>query len=214
MKESIEQMNRFIEDTTHEFNTPISTILSNIELIETFYECEAKTELKRIEIASKTLSRLYEDLTFLKLNHDYHREVISQNISQLIEERIEYFKTLIEAKKISLIQKIEQNIHLNMDKNDAIRLIDNLLSNAIKYNRKKGLLKIQLTPKGLSISDTGIGIKEEDIKLIHTRFKRANKSEGGFGIGLDIVGQVVKRYQFKFQIKSIYKESTEVNITW
>ena len=214
MKESIEKMNRFIEDTTHEFNTPISTILSNIELIDTFYECKAKTELKRIEIASKTLSRLYEDLTFLKLNHDYHREVLSQDISQLIEERIEYFKTLMEAKKLHLVQEIEQNIHLNIDKNDAIRLIDNLLSNAIKYNRKEGLLKIQLTPKKFSISDTGVGIKEEEIKLIHTRFKRANKSEGGFGIGLDIVGQVVKRYHFKFQITSIYKKSTEVKITW
>ena len=120
----------------------------------------------------------------------------------------------MEAKKLHLVQEIEQNIHLNIDKNDAIRLIDNLLSNAIKYNRKEGLLKIQLTPKKFSISDTGVGIKEEEIKLIHTRFKRANKSEGGFGIGLDIVGQVVKRYHFKFQITSIYKKSTEVKITW
>ena len=80
MKESIETMNRFIEDTTHEFNTPISTILTNIELIDTFYDCEAKTELRRIEIASKTLSRLYEDLTFLTLNHNYHREVLSHDI--------------------------------------------------------------------------------------------------------------------------------------
>ena len=50
MKESIENMNRFIEDTTHEFNTPISTILTNIELLDTLYECEGKQEMKRIEI--------------------------------------------------------------------------------------------------------------------------------------------------------------------
>ena len=214
MKESIEKMNRFIEDTTHEFNTPISTILTNIELIDTFYESEAKTELKRIEVASKNLSRLYEDLTFLKLNHDYHRKVISLNISKLIKERIEYFKTLIEVKALKLIKEIEDNIYLTIDENDAIRLIDNLLSNAIKYNQREGVLTIQLNKKQLSITDTGIGIKEEDIQLIHTRFKRVNKSEGGFGIGLDIVGQVVKCYQFKFEINSIYTQHTEVIITW
>jgi len=214
MKESIEKMNRFIEDTTHEFNTPISTILTNIELIDTFYESEAKTELKRIEVASKTLSRLYEDLSFLKLNHDYHRKVVSLNISKLLKERVEYFKTLIEVKKLTLIKEIEQNIYLTIDKNDAIRLIDNLLSNAIKYNNKEGNLTIHLNNKRLSITDTGIGIQKEDIKLIHTRFKRVNQSEGGFGIGLDIVGQVVKCYNFKFKINSIYKQHTEVIITW
>jgi len=214
MKESIETMNRFIEDTTHEFNTPISTILSNIELIDTFYDCEAKTELKRIEIASKTLSRLYEDLTFLKLNHDYHREIKSLDISKLLVERIEYFNTLIEAKNLTLKEEIAENISINIDKNDAIRLIDNLLSNAIKYNKKAGSLELHLTAQKLSIKDSGVGIKKDDIKLIHTRFKRANKSEGGFGIGLDIVGQVVKRYNFTFNINSIYNQYTEVTITW
>jgi two-component system OmpR family sensor kinase len=214
MKESIENMNRFIEDTTHEFNTPISTILSNIELIDTFYECEAKIELKRIEIASKTLSRLYEDLIFLKLNHDYHRKIIEQNISKLLEDRVEYFNTLIEAKGLQIFKNIEENVSIYIDKNDAIRLIDNLLSNAIKYNKREGLLEIQLNSRILSIKDSGLGIKKEDISLIQTRFKRANKSEGGFGIGLDIVGQVVQRYNFTFNINSIYNQHTEVTIKW
>jgi len=214
MKESIETMNRFIEDTTHEFNTPISTILTNIELIETFYNCEGKEELKRIENASKTLSRLYEDLTYLKLNHEYHRQIERVNISELLQRRIEYFRTLIEAKKLSLTENIEANTFLDIDKNDAIRLIDNLLSNAIKYNKKEGQLTITLNSKKLSIYDTGVGIKEENIKQIHTRFKRANSSEGGFGIGLDIIGQVVKRYGFKFDIQSTYNRYTEVTITW
>ena len=214
MKESIETMNRFIEDTTHEFNTPISTILANIELIETFYDCEGKKELKRIENASKTLSRLYEDLTFLKLNHNYHRHIESLDISSLLETRIENFKTLIEAKHLLLTLNIEKEIYLDIDKNDAIRMIDNLLSNAIKYNKKEGQLLINLDNKKLSIYDTGVGIKKEDIKLIHKRFKRANKSEGGFGIGLDIVGQVIERYNFRFNINSIYNQHTEVTVTW
>jgi len=214
MKESIERMNKFIEDTTHEFNTPISTILTNIELIDTVYDCEGKQELKRIEIASKTLSRLYEDLTYLKLNHNYHREIESISISNLLENRIEYFNTLIESKELKVTQQIEQGIVFDIDKNDAIRLIDNILSNAIKYNQKEGNLEIILNSKNFIVRNSGLGIRKEDINLIQNRFKRANTSEGGFGIGLDIISQVVERYNFKFTINSIYNKSTEVEILW
>ncbi len=214
MKESIHTMNKFIEDTTHELNTPISTILANIELLESIHDCSGKQEMRRIEIASKTLSRLYEDLTYLKLNHNYHREIKALNISELLEERIEFFNTLIEAKSIEVHKEIKENIILDIDKNDAIRLIDNLLSNAIKYNKKFGELSILLTEKSLQIQNSGHGIKTEEIAEIHKRFKRANASEGGFGIGLDIIGQVVKRYEFKFQIISHGQQYTEVSIVW
>ena len=214
MKESIHTMNKFIEDTTHELNTPISTILANIELLDSIHDCSGKQEMRRIEIASKTLSRLYEDLTYLKLNHNYHREIEQLNISQLLEERIEFFNTLLEAKNIQVTKDIDADIILEMDKNDAIRLLDNLLSNAIKYNRKSGDLELTLTQKKLKVKNSGLGIKEDNIKEIHNRFRRANSSEGGFGIGLDIIGQVVKRYGFEFQITSTYNQHTEVNISW
>jgi two-component system OmpR family sensor kinase len=170
--------------------------------------------MKRIEIASKTLSRLYEDLTYLKLNHNYHREVISLNFSELIYERIEFFRTLIESKSLILHFHIKENIIIKIDKNDAIRLIDNLLSNAIKYNQKEGLLSITLEAKELSVEDSGVGIKKRDIHLIQNRFKRSNQSEGGFGIGLDIVNQVVQRYHFTFNITSTFQQGTKVTITW
>ncbi len=214
MRESIELMDRFIEDTTHELNTPISTILSNIELIDTLYECEAKTEMKRIEMASKTLSRLYEDLTFLKLNHNYHRKVERLNLSNLLNERIEFYHTLIEAKMISVIKKIEPDVFIEMDKNDAIRLLDNILSNAIKYNYKSGQIEILLTARTLEIQNEGNGIKKDHIEFVRNRFKRADSSEGGFGIGLDIIDQIVKRYRFRFDILSDENKPTKVILSW
>jgi len=214
MKESMDNLNRFIQDTTHELNTPISTILTNIELLETLYDCNGKKEMKRIEIASKTLSRLYDDLTYLKLNHNYHRDIKSINISQLIYERIDFFSTMIESKLINLELFIEPNIILKMDKNDTIRLIDNILSNAIKYNLVKGNLKIELNSKELVVYNSGIGIKTKDLKTIHLRFCRANLNEGGFGIGLDIIQYIVKQYNFKFNIESIENHYTKVTIRW
>jgi len=215
MRQSIEQMNHFIQDTTHELNTPISTILTNIEMLETFEKCtEGTEELKRIEIASRTLSRIYDDLTYLNLNHHYHRKVVTLNMSQLVEERLVYFKGMAEARGLTVEENIEENVKLTIDKNDAIRLVDNIISNAIKYNRVKGTLYIELNREMLSISDTGMGIHKKDLETILQRFKRANKSEGGFGIGLDIVNQVVKNYGFKLKIDSIVGEGTRVRILW
>ena len=214
MRDSIEQMNHFIQDTTHELNTPISTILTNIEMIETYGKHDKSEELQRIEIASKTLSRIYEDLTYLNLNNDYYREVQSVDITKLIEERMVYFSTMLQSRGITIRLELVPEKILKIDRNDGVRLIDNLLSNAIKYNKKNGTLTVKLTEESLRIIDTGIGIAQKDLKDISKRFKRANKSEGGFGIGLDIVNQVVDSYGFVLHITSELKKGTEVEVRW
>jgi len=215
MRESIEQMNHFIQDTTHELNTPISTILTNIEMLEALGKCQkGSEELKRIEIASKTLSRIYDDLTYLNLNHDYHRNIVEVDFSALVQERIDYFGAMAEAKNLTVKSKIEPKIFLMIDKNDALRLIDNLLSNAIKYNRINGKLEIFLNEKCFMVKDTGVGIKAKELSRITERFKRANKSEGGFGIGLHIVNQVVQNYHFVLEIESEDEKGTKVCIYW
>jgi two-component system OmpR family sensor kinase len=214
MRESIERMNRFIQDTTHELNTPVSTILTNLELIETLHKCDAKEEMQRIEIASKTLSRIYDDLTYLKLHQDYHRNIQPVNFSELLAERLLYFSTAIEGKHIRLHTVIEPNIIISIDHEDALRLMDNLISNAIKYNTIDGTLKIQLSRKTFLIKDSGIGIAKQDLAIIHERFKRANHSEGGFGIGLNIVYHIIHKYGFEIHISSEPDQGTEVTVSW
>ena len=215
MRQSLERMNHFIQDTTHELNTPISTILTNIEMIETFGTPKnCLKEIKRIEIASKTLSRIYDDLTYLNLNHHYYQKIVWIDMGFLIKERIEYFKGLIALKSLVLKESIEEDILIKIDKNDAMRLIDNLISNAIKYNKSKGDLSITLTKESLTVKDSGIGINKKNLKSILERFRRLNSSEGGFGIGLNIVDQVVKNYGFNLIIHSEEKVYTEVIIKW
>ncbi len=214
MREAIETMNRFIQDTTHELNTPVSTILTNLELIQTMRKCDAKEEMQRIEIASKTLSRIYDDLTYLKLNHAYHRDIRPLDLSRLLKERIAYFATAIEAKKLQLEKKVAKDVVLEMDHDDALRLIDNLLSNAIKYNRTGGKLRIELDPERLVVADSGVGMDAQTLQYVHERFRRANSSEGGFGIGLDIVHQVIKAYGFTIAFNSEPDEGTEVTVRW
>jgi two-component system OmpR family sensor kinase len=215
MRESLQEKNRFIQDATHELNTPISTILANIELIEALDRCkDSREELKRMEIASKTLSRIYEDLAYITFNHKMHKRVQSIDFSQLIKERLLYFKSMIEAKELKLKSSIDSGVKINLDRNDAIRLIDNLISNAIKYNKSGGFLEVGLTQESFWVQDSGIGIKKRDIEKLFERFKRANSSEGGFGLGLSIVNAIVKEYNFTLTIDSKLDIGTKVTIKW
>jgi len=214
MRDSMQRMNHFIQDATHELNTPISTILTNIEMIETLGTHKYTEELKRIEIASRTLSRIYDDLSYLNLNHNYYRHIELLDASALAEQRILYFSSMIHNKGLHLSIHIEEGVVLEMDRNDLTRLLDNLIMNAIKYNKPEGSLILSVTKESLSVSDTGVGISKKDLKNITCRFRRANQSEGGFGIGLDIVTQVVNHYGFVFTIDSELEKGTKVRIRW
>lgn len=215
MRSSIRFLDNFIKDTTHELNTPVSIIMTNAEMFECMEVPQnIKKYVKRIEVASKTLSNIYEDLIFLQFNHRQNIENKECNISEITQERLEYFKILAESKKITIKSNIKPNIALFVDSNLFMRMVDNLLSNAVKYNRLGGEITLTLDEKHLSLKDTGIGIEKDKKEIIFKRFERLNDSEGGFGIGLNIVNRIVQIYNFKIFVESEVGKGTEVVIKW
>lgn len=215
MKNSITLLDDFIKDTTHELNTPVSTILANAELLKNFYpELEDSKELSRIESASKRLSRIYDDLAYLHLNHQRHHNIEKIDISEFLKERIDYFKTIATTKQIGLTYNIAESVILDIDKEDITRIVDNLLGNALKYTMPHGKVEVVLSNKYLSIKDNGIGIEKDAKDKVLQRFSRANNSEGGFGLGLSIVVDIVKYYNFNIEIQSEINKGTKVSILW
>ena len=215
MRNSIILLDDFIKDTTHELNTPVSTILANAELLKNFYpQLENSKELSRIESASKRLSRIYDDLAYLRLNHQRHHNITKVDIGEFLKERIDYFKTIANTKQIQLIYEISENVLLDIDKEDLTRIVDNLLGNALKYTLPNGKVEIVLNTKYLSIKDNGIGIEEDAKNEVLQRFVRVNKSKGGFGLGLSIVVDIVKYYNYEIELQSEVKKGTKVSILW
>jgi len=208
-------LDRFIKDSTHELNTPVSTILTNIELFKaTHPELEKSEELRRIEIASGRLSRIYDDLAYLQLNHRRHRHIEPIDIGALLQERLEYFTLLTERRRLRIESDIARDVTVSMDREDAARLIDNLLSNAVKYTPPGGSIRVSLKKNGLIVEDTGIGMDESVKKRVTERFFRGNGSEGGFGLGLNIVREIVGFYDMKMEISSEKEIGTKVSVTW
>lgn len=215
MRDTISLLDRFIKDTTHELNTPVNAILSNIEMIDTqaLDESLAK-KIKRITIASKTISNLYDDLTYLVLSHQILSQDVEVDLKLLIEERLEYFSLLFESKKIVLSIELQEGVVLMIDRKKIAKLLDNILSNAIKYNKIGGSIHISLTEHGIEIRDSGRGIEKSKINQVFERYSRFDRSVGGFGIGLSIVASIAKEYALHVKIDSILGEGTTVRITW
>ena len=215
MRESIQMLDRFIKDTTHELNTPIAAILSNIQMInkDNIDEKLAK-KINRIEIGAKTISNIYEDLTFVSLNN----QIISNNeklyFSQILNQRVDFFKSIASSKKIEFILDIKDDIFIVCDVKKLSKLIDNILSNAIKYNKFQGFIKVTLKDKILIIEDSGKGMSKDNLSNLFTRYKRFDKSVGGFGIGLNIVSLIAKEYDFKIDVISKIDVGTRIKIKW
>lgn len=214
IKKSIVSLRKFMKDATHEMNTPISTILMSFEHMDkNNLNTKQLRSLDRIDIATKTLSSLYRDLSFASF-HDYIQyEDTPIDVKEVVLERIKYMDTLIHFKELNITLKIEHKI-INMDKRKLILLIDNLLSNAIKFSKKNGHIHIDLTEQYLSVKDNGLGISKEDQKSIFKRFKSSDSLTGGFGVGLDIVSQICKEYHIKILLESEPSKGSEFKLVW
>ncbi|NPA29267.1 MAG: HAMP domain-containing histidine kinase [Epsilonproteobacteria bacterium] len=215
VRQTVRLLDDFIKDSTHELNTPISTILANVELFKSLHpEHERDEALGRIESASRRLSRIYDDLAYLRLNHRRHRRVESIDFSAFIEERVRDFEPIASRKGLRLESRIVASWKIEMDREDAARLVDNLLSNAVKYTRPGGEVTVTLAKGELRVKDNGDGMDEATLRRVTQRYFRGQESEGGFGLGLSIVAEIVRDYGLRWEITSRPKEGTEVRIGW
>lgn len=215
MRDALHLLDRFIKDTTHELNTPVTAIISNIEMIDkSSLDEKLAKKINRIEIGAKTISNIYEDLTFIALNNQIISNNIELNLSEILAQRVEFFSSIASSKKIRFELDIKKNIFITSDAKKISKLIDNLLSNAIKYNKFQGFIKVNLKENLLLIEDSGKGMSKENIKKLFERYSRFDKSVGGFGIGLNIVSMIAKEYDLKIEVISKLDIGTRIKIKW
>ena len=215
MRDALHLLDRFIKDTTHELNTPVTAIITNIEMIDkSLLDEKLAKKINRIEIGAKTISNIYEDLTFVTLNNQIISNNEDLNLSNILKQRVDFFKSLAIMKKITFKLNIKDDVFLFCDNKKISKLIDNLLSNAIKYNKISGTIKIVLSENSFIIEDSGKGISAENLATLFERYTRFDKSVGGFGIGLNIVSLIAKEYNLKISVESEINIGTKVSITW
>ncbi len=126
----------------------------------------------------------------------------THELNSIIDEQLEYLSLLALKRGITIEVSSSNSIYFAILEDDFIRLFNNLITNAIKYNRQNGRIEITIKDNKITIKDTGIGIAKDNQKEIYQRFYRASSEVGGFGIGLNIVNKICKKYGIKIDIES------------
>lgn len=216
---------RFISMASHEFRTPLSSIVLYTELLKnyghTWTEQHRDDTFQRIQSAVETMTELMDGV--LTIGHiEEGNQVFNStllNFSCLIEDVIAQVKLVSQTQCDILFDSQPENISAVLDKTIARQILTNLVSNAVKYSPDGGIVRVSCHCQGnvlvLQIQDQGIGIPEDEQGKIFEPFYRANNTEHivGNGLGLAIVEQGVKVHQGTISLKSQSGQGTTFTIS-
>lgn len=202
------QLDNFIKDSMHEINTPLSIINLNADLFANKYG--DNKYLQRMKAASKTLATIYNDMDYLVKQGRVKRTYHEINLGEFIQNRVDYFQEVAHLKEIELQANLEDDVVHTFSKTKLQRIVDNTISNAIKYSHHQSEVDISLYKEEdkivFMVEDYGIGI--ENVDKIFSRYYRENESKGGFGIGLNIVKQIIDEEGVKLTVTSEVRKGT------
>ena len=213
--------NDFIANVTHEMNTPLTSIRGFAELIEAGALPPERTKgvAKTIIKQSDRLANLIRSIiNFSAIDSDELPDY-EVDLTELVREAIAPFEPKLSQKKIALKLDIAGGVKVMSRRERLLEIFNNLVSNGIRYNKEGGTLAVTLTGgenPSLAVSDTGIGLSEEDKTRIFDRFYTVDKSHngagGGFGLGLAIVKKLCKRAGWKLSVESALGKGTTFRI--
>jgi len=206
IKQRIKKLNRFIRDSSHELNTPVSALIMSASSVKNSKELNPRV-LNHISVSAKLISQIYNTLSFVAFNDIDERYDEKFDLKDLVEESVRFFDEIVKSRGNSIKCSLQSTV-VYLDKSRMQKVINNLLSNALKYSFPKTPIEVILKDHTLCVINEGEGIDEEDQKAIFKRFERRNKNEGGFGIGLDIVQNVCDEYGIKIEVESIPNQKT------
>ena len=205
VKENFAILSRFMKDSAHELNTPVTALMMSANYLKNNYDEEM---VEHMLMSSKMISETYNSIAYLAF-HDLDVEVKEEfDLAEETYASIKYFKEIASNKNIIINAELNTFV-IKMDKNSIRKLLNNLISNAIKYSYNNKTIEITLQENILTIKDEGQGIAKEDQKKIFKRYKRVNKKgTGGFGIGLDIVMGICRANKIEISLESELKKGS------
>lgn len=222
LQASFENEKRFTSDASHELRTPLAVIKAECEYaLSANADGEERIQaLESIEEqADKMASLVSSLLAVTRAEQGLSRfKLEPSNLSQLCEDICADFKP---TKNIRLTADIEDNINVDMNCSLITQLIENLLSNSDKYGKENGSICVKLCSRGeaavLSVRDDGIGISEDDLPKIWSRFYRADCSRTqteGFGLGLALVKKIAEIHHAECSAESEIGKFTQIKIVF
>ncbi len=217
----------FAANVSHEMKTPLTSIKGFVETLQAGAVDNpemARKFLNIIMIEADRLTRLINDILSITKMESGNESVEIKKIAldRAVMEVCDLLKIHADEKEVKVNASPNEKPAFIMGNPDRIKqLLINLIENAIKYNKIGGSVTVKVLEDDehvhLSVSDTGIGVKEEHLKRLFERFYRVDKGRsramGGTGLGLAIVKHIVNSMGGFIEVSSKYGEGTEFLIT-
>ncbi len=225
LEAGINRIQQFTLDATHELRTPLTILRGELEMLyqQNNLSEDTRSTLQKTLDRTISLSKIVNDLMLLTQSESgrYPLRKSAFQLDQVIKETVEDVKILVDDRPINVHLSQCDQVEFFGDEQLIRQLLLNLSDNALKYTQKGRIdfsLKSQNEFVEIKISDTGIGIPQEDLPHIFDRFYRVEKARtrdsGGSGLGLSISKWIVEAHDGVINIDSILSSGTNVTISF
>lgn len=212
-KELGDLKSRFVSTVSHEFRTPLSTILSSAALIGKYVKEEEQDKrdrhVARIKESVKHMNTLLEDLLLLGKLEEGLTELKPEtfNLQAFIDDLANEMQEIAKKDQTIVVQTFELG-EVTTDKRLLKNILINLISNAIKFSPENSQIHITISSNygmfAIAVKDSGIGIPKEDRQHLFERFFRARSAHNipGTGLGLHIVSKYLELMKGRIELES------------
>ncbi len=200
LAQSYEKQKQFITDANHELKTPLTLILTNLEIVES--ELGHSEWLDDIRTEGQRMSALVAQLTALsRLDEDTPTMITADlSFSDVCSDTVSEFAPLIDNKGLTMTAYIQPDLHLEGDEGAIRRLVTILIDNAVKYCDPMGEITLVLEgqrQKTLRVENSCTGVDNMQLSRLFDRFYREDKartSSNSFGIGLSLAKSIAEKH--------------------
>jgi len=222
----VEELRRnFVVNASHELKTPVTSIQTLAEALAVTVRDDpdrTATLVARLGIEAERLARLLHDLLDLRrLEERGPLERVPVDLAELV--RLTIAELIPRAEELEITTDLQAPDHAVVAgvPGDLEVILKNLVGNAVQYNRPGGTISVSIEPRRgqqvLTVSDSGIGIPQQDLARIFERFYRVDtarsREKGGTGLGLSIVRHAVERHGGSIRVDSLLGEGTTFTVT-
>ncbi|WP_273833876.1 sensor histidine kinase [Guptibacillus sedimenti] len=209
LEEQFEREKSFVSNASHELRTPLTSFRGHLNLIKRWgkYDPDVlETSIQALDDESKRMKHILEQMLTIARNEHMETTLEKVDLTEIVQGVIAQFEA---RSHVPISANFEQNVLVSGDREQLRQVAVIIVENAERYTTE-GKITVRLREAEnkviLSISDTGIGIRREEIPKIFSRFYRVDKNRsretGGTGLGLSIAKEIVENHQGKIEVES------------
>jgi signal transduction histidine kinase len=220
--EALAANEELVSNVSHEFRTPLNSILGNVDLVLEDPSTSALSA-KRLEVVQRNSERLLALVSDLTLSASSALKVHPKrtDLAGLVETSIGSARAQADRSNIALVTDVPSPLWAHADPLRIGQALDNLVSNAIKYSPGGGVVKITADATNewvrLYVKDTGMGMSPEDSSRVFRRFFRADAARdaaiSGAGLGLSITKTIIERHGGHISCESFQGRGSTFTVT-